>query len=99
MQAGALALDAVSVRFGGIAAVSEATVAFAPGTINGLIGPNGAGKTLRISAGMTARLMREGVERPVARIVGPTRSTVRSRRDATASRPPAWAATIGSTTG
>ena len=50
MQAGALALDAVSVRFGGIAAVSEATVAFAPGTINGLIGPNGAGKTTLLNA-------------------------------------------------
>ena len=48
--AGALELHAVSVRFGGIAAVSEATIAFAPGTINGLIGPNGAGKTTLLNA-------------------------------------------------
>ncbi len=53
---GALSLHAVSVHFGGIAAVSQATVAFAPGTINGLIGPNGAGKTTLLNgiSGFTA---------------------------------------------
>jgi branched-chain amino acid transport system ATP-binding protein len=45
MTAGDLDLSQVSVRFGGLAAVTDVSVTFAAGTINGLIGPNGAGKT------------------------------------------------------
>jgi branched-chain amino acid transport system ATP-binding protein len=45
-----LALDAVSVSFGGIAAVRGVTIRVEAGEIHGLIGPNGAGKTSLINA-------------------------------------------------
>ncbi|MGA7416781.1 MAG: ABC transporter ATP-binding protein [Acidimicrobiales bacterium] len=40
-----LEVSDVSVRFGGIAAISQASLTLAPGEVCGLIGPNGAGKT------------------------------------------------------
>lgn len=40
-----LAVEAVTKRFGGLVAVSEATMSVEKGSITGLIGPNGAGKT------------------------------------------------------
>jgi len=40
-----LDVTGVTVRFGGITAVNDASLSAEPGSITGLIGPNGAGKT------------------------------------------------------
>ena len=45
-----LVLDRVSVRYGGVTALSEASLTVVPGRVLGLIGPNGAGKTTMINA-------------------------------------------------
>jgi ABC-type branched-subunit amino acid transport system ATPase component/ABC-type branched-subunit amino acid transport system permease subunit len=45
-----LEISGVTVRFGGVTAVSELSFTARPGTVFGLIGPNGAGKTTAIDA-------------------------------------------------
>ncbi len=45
-----LRIDKLTVRFGGLTAVSELSLTVAAGEIRGLIGPNGAGKTTAINA-------------------------------------------------
>jgi branched-chain amino acid transport system ATP-binding protein len=40
-----LALDGVTVRFGGLVALHEVAMSVVPGSVVGVIGPNGAGKT------------------------------------------------------
>ena len=47
--AATLRLEAVSLSFGGVAALREVDLAFAPGKITSVIGPNGAGKTSLIN--------------------------------------------------
>ena len=55
-----LELDRVTVRFGGVVAAREVSLAVAPGEIRGLIGPNGAGKTTLINAITGAVPLTEG---------------------------------------
>ncbi len=45
MDSPLLQLDSVTIRFGGLTAVSELALRIGPGELIGLIGPNGAGKT------------------------------------------------------
>jgi ABC-type branched-subunit amino acid transport system ATPase component len=69
----------VTKRFGGLLAVSDATLDVAEGSITGLIGPNGAGKT-------TLFALVSGFEKPTAglRAAGRARTSPAARRTSTA---------------
>jgi ABC-type branched-subunit amino acid transport system ATPase component len=56
----ALALEGVSVRFGGIRALVDVSFSVPPGEVMGLIGPNGAGKTTLFDAISGVRVPDEG---------------------------------------
>ena len=58
-----LQLDNVTVRFGGVTAVSSLTLSIAANQITGLVGPNGAGKTTLFNA--ISGLVRPGAGRIV----------------------------------
>jgi branched-chain amino acid transport system ATP-binding protein len=56
----ALALENVTVRFGGIVAVDSVSIAVGPGESVGLIGPNGAGKTTLLDVAAGVRRPQQG---------------------------------------
>lgn len=48
-QPSGIRVDNVSVAFGGVQALRDASLTVAPGSISGLIGPNGSGKTTLVN--------------------------------------------------
>ena len=86
-----LAVDNLTMRFGGLVALDDVSFDIRRGEILGLIGPNGAGKTTCFNA-MTG-VYRPTVGRRPAR--GRARSSARSRTEITSSASPARSRTSG----
>ena len=76
----ALELSAVTVRFGGIVALSDVTLSAARGEVLGLIGPNGAGKTTLFDVISGVRAPDAGQVLLDGRDVTATSAVVRARR-------------------
>jgi len=49
-MSGSLLANALDIRYGGVRALANVSLAVTPGTVVGLIGPNGAGKTTLLNA-------------------------------------------------
>ncbi len=73
VNAPALAAKDISVRFGGLMALSEVSLEVEPGTIAGLVGPNGAGKSTLL--GVLSGLLRPNAGRVWLRGVDVTRAS------------------------
>jgi branched-chain amino acid transport system ATP-binding protein len=76
-----LEINALSVRFGGIAAISDVSLNVSAGEIHGIIGPNGAGKTSLINA--------------VTGMVSPQSGSIRFKGREIAGIPPHVISTLG----
>jgi ABC-type branched-subunit amino acid transport system ATPase component len=73
----ALAATGVTVRFGGLNALSDVSIEVAPGSIVGLVGPNGAGKSTLL--GVLSGLLRPNSGRVWLRGQDVTEASARSR--------------------
>jgi ABC-type branched-subunit amino acid transport system ATPase component len=76
-HAPALKANDVTVRFGGLAALSEVSLEVAPGSVVGLVGPNGAGKSTLLA--VLSGLLRPQAGKVWLRGEDVTNSSVRSR--------------------
>jgi ABC-type branched-subunit amino acid transport system ATPase component/branched-subunit amino acid ABC-type transport system permease component len=75
-----LAVDSLTVRFGGLVAVDKVRLNAPPGRITGLIGPNGAGKSTIINSCCGLVRPKSGAVRLHGRPIGLLATSTRARR-------------------